>query len=307
MPTSDNAGQVRASACQTATAGRLDGIHKTYGTLHALSGLAVTLAAGEIHALLGSNGAGKTTAIGVMTGLRRADSGSVQVLGGGPQEVAVRRRIGLTPQESGFPNNLRVCEIIRLVRAHYPTPLSDADLFARFPLQALWRRQAGGLSGGQKHTLAVALAFVGNPDLVFLDEPTAGLDVTARQTLWQAVLRYRETGGTVVLTTHYLEEAEALATRVVVICQGRAVAEGTVDEIRARVGQSRITYRGEARQGLPGATRVERVGEEVAILANDADAVVRALVTRGVTFSELQVRPASLEEAFVAITEDNTN
>jgi ABC-2 type transport system ATP-binding protein len=302
---STNTGQAGASACKTAAAVWLDSIHKTYGTVCALSGLDVTLAAGEIHAFLGSNGAGKTTAIGIMTGLRRADSGSVEVLGGDPQDVAVRRRIGLTPQESGFPNNLRVSEIIRLVRAHYTTPLSDADLFAQFPLQAVWRRQAGGLSGGQKRTLAVALAFVGNPDLVFLDEPTTGLDVTARQTLWQAVLRYRNTGGTAVLTTHYLEEAEALASRVVVMCKGRAVAEGTVDDIRAQVGQSRITYRGEARAGLPGVTWVERIGEEVAVLAYDADAVVRALVTHGVPFSELQVRPASLEEAFVAITEGN--
>jgi ABC-2 type transport system ATP-binding protein len=302
---SGNAGQGGALACKTVAAVRLDGIHKAYGTVCALSGLDVTLAAGEIHAFLGSNGAGKTTAIGIMTGLRRADSGSVEVLGGDPQDVAVRRRIGLTPQESGFPNNLRVSEIIRLVRAHYTTPLSDADLFAQFPLQAVWRRQAGGLSGGQKRTLAVALAFVGNPDLVFLDEPTTGLDVTARQTLWQAVLRYRNTGGTAVLTTHYLEEAEALASRVVVMCKGRAVAEGTVDDIRAQVGQSRITYRGEARAGLPGVTWVERIGEEVAVLAYDADAVVRALVTHGVPFSELQVRPASLEEAFVAITEGN--
>ena len=307
MSISGNIGQGRASACKTAAVVRLDGIHKTYGTVRALSGLDVTLAAGEIHAFLGANGAGKTTAIGIMTGLRRADSGAVQVLGGDPRDVAVRRRIGLTPQESGFPNNLRVSEIIRLVRAHYATPLSDADLFARFPLQTVWRRQAGGLSGGQKRILAVALAFVGNPDLVFLDEPTTGLDVTARQALWQAVLSYRNSGGTAVLTTHYLEEAEALATRTVVICEGRAVAEGTVDEIRARVGQSRITYRGEAREGLPGVTRMERIGEEVAILAYDADAVVRALVTHGVTFSELQVRPASLEEAFVTITEGSIN
>ena len=140
---SGNAGQGGALACKTVAAVRLDGIHKAYGTVRALSGLDVTLAAGEIHAFLGSNGAGKTTAIGIMTGLRRADSGSVEVLGGDPQDVAVRRRIGLTPQESGFPNNLRVSEIIRLVRAHYATPLSDADLFARFPLQAVWRRQAG--------------------------------------------------------------------------------------------------------------------------------------------------------------------
>lgn len=249
---SSNADQARILACKTAAAVRLDGIHKTYGTVRALSGLDVMLSAGEIHAFLGANGAGKTTAIGIMTGLRRADSGSVQVLGGDPRDVAVRRRIGLTPPESGFPNNLRVSEIIRLVRAHYATPLSDADLFARFPLQAVWRRQAGGLSGGQKRILAVALAFVGNPDLVFLDEPPTGLDVTARQALWQAVRRYRNTGGTAILTTHYLEEAEALATRVVVMCKGRAVAEGTVDEIRARVGQSRISYRGEAREGLPG-------------------------------------------------------
>ena len=302
---SDRAGQTGPSARRTEAVVQLDGIHKSYGDVRALSGLDVALAAGEIHAFLGSNGAGKTTAIGIMTGLRRADSGSVKVLGGDPWNAAVRRRIGLTPQESGFPNTLRVCEIIRLVRAHYPAPLSDADLFARFSVQALWRRQAGGLSGGQKRSLAVALAFVGGPDLVFLDEPTTGLDVTARQALWQAVRRYRNAGGTIVLTTHYLEEAQALASRVVVMSKGRAVAEGTIDEIRARVGQSRITYRGEVREDLPGVTRLERVGEEVVILARDADAVVRALVTRGVAFCELQVRPASLEEAFVAITEGN--
>ena len=305
MSISSNAGHPYASTRNTAAAVRLVDIHKTYGAIPALAGLDVTLAAGEIHAFLGSNGAGKTTAIGVMTGLRRADSGSVEVLGGNPQDIAVRRRIGLTPQESGFPNNLRVSEIIRLVRAHYATPLSDADLFARFPLQAVWRRQAEGLSGGQKRILAVALAFVGNPDLVFLDEPTTGLDVASRQALWQAVLSYRNGGGTAVLTTHYLEEAEALATQIVVMLKGRAVAEGTVDDIRARVGQSRITYRGEPREGLSGVTRIERIGEEVSILAYDADAVVRDLMTHGVTFSELQVRPASLEEAFVAITEDH--
>ena len=284
---------------------QLDGVHKSYGNVRALSGLDVTLGAGEIHAFLGSNGAGKTTAISIMTGLRRADSGSVEVLGADPRDSTVRRRIGLTPQESGFPNNLRVSEVLRLVRAHYPTPLSDNDLFASFPLQSVWQRQTGGLSGGQKRSLAVALAFVGNPDLVFLDEPTTGLDVTARQALWQAVRGYRNGGGTIVLTTHYLEEAEALASRVVVMSKGRAVAGGTIDEIRARVGLSRIAYRGEVCEDLPGVTQLERAGEEVVVLADDADAVVRTLVTRGVVFRELQVRPASLEEAFVAITEGN--
>ena len=302
---SSKTGHTSSSVFATVAAVRLNGIHKTYGTVHALRGLDVTLGAGEIHAFLGSNGAGKTTAISIMTGLRSADSGSVEVLGADPRDATVRRRIGLTPQESGFPNNLRVSEVIRLVRAHYPTPLSDNDLFASFPLQSVWQRQTGGLSGGQRRSLAVALAFVGNPDLVFLDEPTTGLDVTARQALWQAVRGYRNAGGTIVLTTHYLEEAEALASRVIVLCEGRSVAQGTMDEIRSRVGQSRITYRGEAREGLPGVARVERSGEEVAIIAHDADAVVRALVTRGVAFSDLQVRPASLEEAFVAITGGN--
>ena len=281
---------------------RLENIHKAYGPKKALSGLDATLEKGEIHAFLGPNGAGKTTAISILTGLRRADSGSVEVLGGNPRNVAIRQRIGLTPQESGFPNNLRVSEILRLVRAHYGLPLSDADLFARFPLQTVSTRQVGGLSGGQKRTLAVALAFVGNPDLVFLDEPTTGLDVKARHAVWRAVHRYRDAGGTVVLTTHYLEEAESLASRVVVIHEGRAVGAGTVDEIRGRIGQSRVTFHGEAREGLPGATQVERNGEEVSILAHDADAVVRAMVEQGVEFSDLQVRPASLEEAFVAIT-----
>ena len=219
QPMSGKTGHTSSSVCETVAAVRLNGIHKTYGTVHALRGLDVTLGAGEIHAFLGSNGAGKTTAISIMTGLRRADSGSVEVLGADPRDATVRRRIGLTPQESGFPNNLRVSEVIRLVRAHYPTPLSDNDLFASFPLQSVWQRQTGGLSGGQRRSLAVALAFVGNPDLVFLDEPTTGLDVTARQALWQAVRGYRNAGGTIVLTTHYLEEAEALASRVIVLCE----------------------------------------------------------------------------------------
>ena len=277
-------------------------VRKAFATTEAIAGLNLALDAGEIHAILGPNGAGKTTAINIMTGLRVPDSGVVRVLGGDPRHAGVRRRIGLTPQESGFPLNLRVAEILRFVRSHYEAPLADADLLAHFPIRDHLGRQAGGLSGGQKRMVAVALAFSGSPDLVFLDEPTTGLDVAARRSLWQTIRDFRERGATIVLTTHYLEEAEALASRITVIHEGRKLAEGTVDEIRARVGQSRISYRGEARDGIPGVSRIESTGEDVVAYAHDADTAVRALVQEGVRFSGLQVRPASLEEAFVAMT-----
>ena len=280
----------------------LRGVRKAFGRTEALAGLDLALGEGEIHAVLGPNGAGKTTAISIMTGLRLPDSGTVRVLGGDPRDTRIRRRIGLTPQESGFPPNLRVSEILRLVRAHFDDPMPHSDLLSQFPLSSLLDRQAGGLSGGQKRILATALAFAGGPDLVFLDEPTTGLDVSARQALWKAIRLHRDRGATVVLTTHYLEEADALATRVAVVHQGRRLAEGTASEIRAQVGQSRISYRGEAKDGLPGIARIECTGDVVVAYAHDADAAVRALVLQGVPFSDLQVRRANLEEAFVAIT-----
>jgi len=154
--------------------------------------------------------------------------------------------------------------------------------------------------------LAVALAFAGAPDLVFLDEPTTGLDVEARRALWQAIGSFRDDGGTIVLTTHYLEEAEALASWVVVMREGRTVADGTVEEIRHQVGQSRVRYRGALPAGLPGVARATDADGWVTIYTHDADALVRELVGRAVAFTELEVRPASLEEAFVELTRDGT-
>ena len=277
-------------------------VRKSYGAIDAISGLDLALRTGEVHAVLGPNGAGKTTAISIMTGLRRPDAGAVRVLDGDPREMRIRRRIGLTPQESGFPPNLRVGEILRLVRTHFEAPLADGELFRAFPLQPLLHRNAGGLSGGQQRILAAALAFAGDPELVFLDEPTTGLDVAARKSLWSAIRRHRERGTTVVLTTHYLEEAEALASRIAVLQSGQVLAAGTVDEIRTRVEQSRISYLGEIRKGLAGVAREERDGDNVILYAHDADAAVRALVEQRVPFARLQVRPATLEEAFVALT-----
>jgi ABC-2 type transport system ATP-binding protein len=280
----------------------LNDVRKSYGATKALDGLTVTANEGDLLALLGPNGAGKTTAISVLTGFREADSGEVKVLGGSPDQLSVRRQMGVTPQETAFPNNLRVREILRLVRAHFPAPLDDNKLFARFPLESLNDRQVGGLSGGQKRTLSVALAFVGNPRLVFLDEPTTGLDVEARRALWDAIRSFRDDGGTVILTTHYLEEAEALASRVAVITGGSVIAEGTPDEIKGSVAQSRVEFSGLALpDDFPGVTRMTSDGDRITILTRDPDALVRDLVSRGIDFQGLQVRAASLEEAFLEI------
>lgn len=283
----------------------LSNVAKSFGSTNALNGLNLALQLGEIHALLGPNGAGKTTAIGIMTGIRQADSGKVSILGGDPRSKNIRVRIGLTPQESGFPNNLRVAEIIRLVRTHFPDPMSNAELLARFPLEKFMGKQAGGLSGGQKRALAVALSFVGNPDLLFLDEPTTGLDVATRQNIWNAILDYRESGGTVVLTTHYIEEAEALASRVAIVHKGKDLVNGTLDQIRELVGTTRVSFRGNIPTSLAGVTHVEQQNDKVIVITQDSDRVVKSMVQNGVKFKDLQIRPANLEEAFFTLIENN--
>ena len=284
---------------------RLCKVFKSFGSTNALQGLNLELESGEIHALLGPNGAGKTTAIGIMTGIRKADSGMVSILGGDPRNKSIRLRIGLTPQESGFPNNLRVAEILQLVRSHFHDPLTNKELFARFSLEKLMEKQAGGLSGGQKRALAVALSFIGNPDLVFLDEPTTGLDVVTRQSIWKAILDYRKSGGTVVLTTHYLEEAEALASRVAVVHKGKELVNGTLDQIRDLVGNSRVSFKGEIPASIEGATHMEQEGDKVIIITKDSDRVVRSMVENEVKFRGLQIRPANLEEAFFTLIENS--
>jgi ABC-2 type transport system ATP-binding protein len=174
---------------------------------------------GEIVAMLGPNGAGKSTALGILLGLRRPGSGRARLFGRDPREVEARRRVGCTPQQTGFPPTLRVREIVDLVRAHYPAPGDRTALIEEFALAGLELRQIGGLSGGERRRLACALAFAGDPELVVLDEPSGGLDVESRLRLWRTI---RTRDRTVLLTTHSFEEAEALATRIVVLHRGRA-------------------------------------------------------------------------------------
>ncbi len=219
------------------TAAALHDVTKRFGGTVALDAVRLEVAAGEVLALVGPNGAGKTTAVSIFLGLRRPDIGSVEVLGGDPRTAATRAAIGATPQESGFPPTLRVAEIVDLVRAHFRGPAPTGELLERFGLAGLARRQTGGLSGGERRRLAVALSFAGRPRAMFLDEPTAGLDVESRRAVWTEVRSYAEGGGTVLLTTHHLEEAEALASRIALLARGRIVAVGSAAELagRARV------------------------------------------------------------------------
>jgi ABC-2 type transport system ATP-binding protein len=275
---------------------RLEGVSKSFGQVCALDDVSYEIPHGEIVALLGPNGAGKTTSLSLLLGLRRPDRGTAQLFGHDPTRPATRRRLGTTPQEMAFPGTLRVDEVVDLVRAHYAEPPSTESLLGRFELGALGRRQTGGLSGGERRRLAVALAFAGAPELVVLDEPTTGLDVEARGAVWQELRLFVSSGGTVLLTTHYLEEAEALATKVVVIDRGRVAAAGSVDEIRARAGAGRISFR---REPLPSnlAGDVSEDGDRVVIHASHPEEVVRQLVHTGARLQDLDVRPLPLEEA----------
>ncbi|MEU7837484.1 ABC transporter ATP-binding protein [Nonomuraea sp. NPDC049129] len=281
-------------------------VTRRYGDVLALDRVSLDIRAGELVGLLGPNGAGKSTLINLFVGLRKQTSGTVELLGGSPQDPVVRRGIGVTPQETGLPESLRVGEIVDFVSAHYPKKADKRELLARFGLDDLVKRQIGGLSGGQKRRLGVALAFVGNPRMVFLDEPTTGLDVEARRALWDGVKDFHESGGTVLLTSHYLEEIEALAQRVVVVGHGRVLADDTVRAVRDMVGVRRVSLVAENLPELPGVLASERTDGRINLVTTDPDRLVVELVRSGTPFSGLEIRPTSLEEAFLAITAKET-
>jgi len=283
-------------------AAELRGVHKRYRQVDALQGVDLELQPGELVALLGPNGAGKTTAVSILLGQRRPDAGSARLFGQDPTLPAARRPVGVTLQESGFPDNLTVAEVVDLVRVHYPHPVATLELLGRFGLAEVAGRRAGGLSGGQTRRLAVALAFAGHPRLAVLDEPTTGLDVEARRGLWEILRAFVADGGSVLLTTHYLEEAQALASRVVVIADGQVIAQGSVDDITARVGLSRVHLRAPSLPELPAGTHAESSNGAHTLYTADPDGLVRALALQGVAFTGLRVERASLEEAFLHLT-----
>ena len=250
---------------------------------------------GERLALLGANGAGKTTTLDLMLGLRNPDSGSV---------VMNARSIGVTPQQTEMPPNVRVGELLHFVARHYHHEPVDEAMLHAFGIAQMRSRQAGGLSVGENRRVALALAFCGKPELVVLDEPTTALDLEARRAAWEFIRGYSRSGGTVVFTTHYVEEAEALASRIVVMNAGRIAAAGAPDEIRKRVSARCLSYRGEAfdpaRFGIEAV--VEQIDRQVRIRSIDTDGLLRAMIQNGIDFEGLCVSDSSLEDAVIALS-----
>lgn len=306
-PTTDT---ITDTAADTVVAS-VESVSKSFGDTVALDDLSMQVHAGESLGLLGPNGAGKSTLISLLTGTRRANTGTVTIFGGDPTSPDSRRRLGVTPQATALPVTLRVREVFAFVGAHFGTTQEHLDeLAASFDLADLLEKQCGSLSGGQQRRLMVALALVGDPELVILDEPTTGLDVESRDRLWARLRRYRDEGGTLVITSHYLAEIEALASRVLVVDHGRVIADGTVRQITEQVQLRGFLLRTTAPEqqllALPGTVSVTPESESdphhVVLASRDADATVRALVADGIDFSDLQVHGASLEEAFLALT-----
>ena len=272
---------------------RLDSVTRRYGDVVALDDATIDVGEAEILGLLGPNGAGKTTVMSLLRGLIRPTEGRVELFGRDPRDHAARTTLGVTPQEIALPATLRVGEVIDFVGAHYPHRVSAGELAEGFGFADLLRRQTGALSGGQRRRLSVALAFVGRPRLVLLDEPTTGLDVDGRRDLWDAIRRQRGQGATVVVTSHYLEEIEALAERVVVMSEGRIVADGPLAAILGRVGERwGVLESASAAEiaALPGVVGVRVDGERIELSLSDSDAFVRALVASGLPFTSLQLR-----------------
>ncbi len=291
------------------TLAHLDHVTRRFGDVLAVDDVSLDIESGTILGLLGPNGAGKTTLISLLQGLRRPSSGRVELFGGSPGNYRNRQSLGSTPQETALPATLRVGEVIDFVGRHFEKPLPTAAVAEEFGLSELLKRQTGALSGGQKRRLSVALAFVGQPKFVLLDEPTTGLDVDARRTLWDALRRQHEAGATVVVTSHYLEEIEALAQRVVVMGHGRVIADDALPVILEKVGLRKVRLTSpdiDRIAQLPGVVRHERADDgTTTFYVQNSDELIVELVRSSIRFEGLTVRGATLEEAFLTLTENS--
>ena len=290
------AAAARTAAPAAAPAIRATGVRKAYGPVRALDGVDLTLHRGELLALLGPNGAGKTTLLEILEGHRRADAGEVSVLGHDPalRERALRERTGIVLQEEGLDPNLDVGEAVELYGAAYPAPMPAEQVLELVGLADRAGARAASLSGGQRRRLDLALGIAGDPELIFLDEPTTGFDPGARRRSWALIRRLRDMGKTILLTTHYMEEAQVLADRVVVLAGGRVVAEGTPDSLAAGAGEAIVSYRAGG--------RAERF--RTATPTADLLPLLSAAAARGEELEGLTVTRPSLEDVYLQLTEE---
>ena len=291
------------------TLASLSGIHKRFGKLAALDGFDLTVRRGELLALLGPNGAGKSTAISILLGLQGFDQGEARLFGHAPQDIEGRRRIGVMMQEVMLPGVMRCRELLEQVAGYYPTPYDVDMIIKRLGLESIAGRRYEKLSGGQKRQLQFGLALVGRPELMFLDEPTVGMDVQAREALWRVIRELLHEGCSILLTTHYLEEAEALANRVAVMARGKLVTTGTVDEIRSHVSRKQVSFvsslSADAMRQWPEVLSVAVERDRVLITTRAAEPLLQRLFREDPSLSDIEVRRAGLAEAFTELTTEN--
>ena len=292
----------------TATIIEAHGLRKSYGDFEALKGIDLTVRAGEVFCLLGPNGAGKTTTVEILEGHRDYDDGEVRVLGHDPQhhDRALKARIGIVLQSAGVERFLTVEEVIELFRGYYPHPRPREEILQIVGLEDKRESLIRRLSGGQVRRLDLALALAGDPDLLFLDEPTSGFDPSARRGAWEMIEGLRKLGKTILLTTHYMDEAERLSDRLAVIADGRIVAEGTVASLREQEAATVISFRAPP-AGILDALDTRRLEDgRVTIETDEPTRVLHQLTSRaagaGVELDELRVAPVSLEDIYLKLT-----
>jgi ABC-2 type transport system ATP-binding protein len=291
---------------------RLAGLRKSFGALVAVDGVDLSIRPGEVVALLGPNGAGKSTTIDLALGLARPSSGTAELFGGEPTKAIREGRVGAMLQGGALLPTLTVGECVALVAAAHRHPLSVAEALERARCTEIAKQRVSKLSGGQMQRARFAVAVVSDPDLLFLDEPTAAMDVEARRTFWQSMREFTEEGRTVVFATHYLDEADTYADRIVMLARGRVVADGTPSEVKAVVSGRRIRATADfawtpaveaALQTLPGVRSVEHRAGQLALVSDDSDRTLRALLAAHDDIHDIEVTAHTMDEAFLALTE----
>jgi len=290
----------------------LTGLRKTFGALTAVDGVDLRIRPGEVVALLGPNGAGKSTTIDLALGLARPTAGTVELFGAAPRDAVRDGRVGAMLQGGALLPTMTVAQSVALVASAHRSPLSVAEALERARCTEIARQRVSKLSGGQLQRARFAVAVVSDPDLLFLDEPTAAMDVEARRTFWQSMREFTQAGRTVVFATHYLDEADEYADRIVMMARGRIVADGSPVEVKAVVSGRRIRATAASTStpedhaqllALPGVRSVDRRGDQLTLVSDDSDATLRALLAAHTDIHDIEVTAHTMDEAFLALTE----
>ncbi|WP_243525295.1 ABC transporter ATP-binding protein [Bacillus pseudomycoides] len=282
----------------------VNNVSKTFKHKKAVNNVSFHVEKGQIVALLGPNGAGKTTAISMMLGLKNPSEGSVSIFGKSPKHQSVRNRLGAMLQEVSVIDGISVEEAINLFRSYYTNPVAKETLLQLSNLESEKKQRCEKLSGGQKRRLNFALALAGNPDLLFLDEPTVGMDITSRKTFWETIRKLSSEGKTIILTTHYLEEADALADRILLFANGKIIADGTPDEMKATISQKTISFYAKEKiptcllKELPHVKGAQFHEGRIILTTDDTDATLQAIYKQNLPVTDISVERGSLDEAF---------